>query len=1133
MAFYHYTSLSLADLSSLLSKRIWEEKKKSPLAAPIVIIPNLNMRKWLDLHLAKISGLSTHIEYQFLEKFFERYYIERSGRAYNPGESYFSSYANGQRKIISYLLAEENKKELFDLSSYLTNMARVFSYSTKLTSLFKDYELNRSAWIEVWAKEKSISVPRISKKQSLLPGNTFNAILQKKIYQEVILDGTSSIPFFLQQRSSKPSSVRETAIHLFCLSNLADTYLGLLESLSVQDGISVFFYQFHNGSDRMDAGQSDKIVRWSKPQIEIASRIRNIKTAKWESIPVEKTFPKGLKLLRDSLSGIGSSVSDSLNGNYATEDGSVRFWNAPSVYREMEAVANDILFKMKNDSSLSYLDFAILLTDVNSYRSSVEWVFDGGILLQVEGSEIPVRKKIPYSLTDIKSNESSYLYRGLADLWEICSGRGMRKENLLFLLRNPLLLSRFEIDEETLIRLEDLIETLGVRYEEEGRDKEAYQISDGLKRARLSTVLDSDSAWAKWKKALVVLESSQDPVLLTSVVESLFQVRSYVIRSFRSGNWEKEMFSQLRTLLESVFDLSDQFPGESFLFQNWLETISDWEGLQLTKDHDGIEILKLLTEQSFEKIPFRKGEYLTGGVTISLLQPMRPIPFKHVYILGLGESKFPGSVDRSSLNLRTGAPENWDLNRREIQESLLWESVHSAQESITFSYVGKNIQEDKTFEPCSSLFEIMDSLHISTALEIPLHPYSEEYIHEEEDLRLGKLSFDFSRVWVNGDSSSHSLLSRFQDPKELEKLKASEPPSSVDLKELSRFLSDPLDTYLKKRMKMYALSDEEVEEEGEFFDLPAYAESRILKEVHSSIFPDLVSDERWDWSEKKLISVIGEILEKEKAEAKFPGSVFFKVKEKELLRYSVLASEILSDWKERFQGGTFYRHLSLGDTGLSESVCKKLPSLSLDLTNGSRLEIVGEWENVIEKDGVLYWLSSKSWETEPTYDGYKHYKDYWEKMSFPFLSLIAVSSQEESSLEMFNLKSRPKQDEDEIKNNSYVLKYKKDKKQAYREYLTSLAELYLQEDPVFFPRYAFLQYYQNEMFEKVGKKRTFVREKYEDEAAWKRFLKDEADFISSRLSDTVRLYPGTESLILKTSIRYAEKFYQPFLDWKL
>ena len=59
-----------------------------------------------------------------------------------------------------------------------------------------------------------------------------------------------------------------------------------------------------------------------------------------------------------------------------------------------------------------------------------------------------------------------------------------------------------------------------------------------------------------------------------------------------------------------------------------------------------------ICSSQLELMPGSRGEYLIGGVTISALQPMRPLPFAIVYVLGLGENLFPGSNALSSFDLR-------------------------------------------------------------------------------------------------------------------------------------------------------------------------------------------------------------------------------------------------------------------------------------------------------------------------------------------------------------------------------------------------------------------------------------------------------------------------------------------------
>ncbi|MBM9499192.1 exodeoxyribonuclease V subunit gamma [Leptospira sp. 201903071] len=1132
----HITSLSLEDLAVELSKNILVERKNSPLRAPVIVIPSTNMKLWLNLNLSRIGGLTANLRFLFLEKAFEEFFLRRAGLDFDKFHRTFPSQETNQRKILTYLIENKDRKEIRFLQSYLRSIPRAFSLSSKLTSLIKDYELNRSSWISSWAKEKGIEIPSISHRPSPSPKEDEYYLFQKELYQNVFLSSkepATLVQFLLKEAQKNPKfSPKEfPSLHLFCLSNLSDTYLGILESLSKRDQLPIYLYQFHTG-EKKNHHEPFGPQRWSVPQVHLAGRMGNVEGSLSKHLETFSSFPPKLNSLRSLLDGKQKPAQES----EIVSDTSVRFWNAPSAYREMEAVANDILYKMSLNSKLTYWDFAILVTDMRIYRPAVEWVFDGGILLQSSQNgktidPLPVRKKIPYSLTDIKANDASLLYRGLISVWEICSSLTVEKKSLLSLFRNPLLQTRLRIDSQTILDLENLIDLSGMIYEEEGREADSFQISNGMRRIRLSSILSKETAWTKYKIPPIDLESDENSFYLSTFWETVVRIKKNVLSVYKDKHkeWTREYFRILRNSLEELFEFSEEHEQEGKLFFAWLESLYEWEGVRVENEKDGVALLKFVTEQTFDQIPYRKGAYLTGGVTISLLQPMRPIPFKHIFILGLGEGKFPGNNDRSQLNLRKDLKEEWDISRREIQESLLWETIHSAKESLTLSYVGKNLQEDKTFEPCSHFFEIMEFFGIRETIQIPLHSYSIKYKHTKEELGQGLVSFDFARTWVNGDRNDQNLLGRFQNPDDLKKNSITPSIGEIDLREISQFLSDPLDTYLKKKLGMYLDEEESVETEGEPFDLDAIAQANILKKMHAVMMPSLVSKDPWAWNEKTILSALIPILELEKRSARFPQSVFGKIQEADLLGYLRLTNELLAGWKPLFQGGTYYSYLSLGDTGLPEELCKKFPELNISLQSGKTLKIKGEWEHVVEKDGVLYWLFPKSLEDKPT-ENFYGYKDYWKVMSFPFLTGVAFSALGEN-FKIYSFKARPS--EDSKKKNFLPIQYIPEEFSQGKEYFRKIAELYLREEPVFFPRKAFLGYYVKNIQGNTGKKTTPDNAaKFDDETAWRNYLKEELDSVKENLSSLVKLYRQTPDLILSSEIRWAKDFYKPFLDWK-
>lgn len=355
----------------------------------MIVVPSVNMRFWLNLNLARISGLCANLKFLFLEKALEEYFYLRAGLEYDPFQKTFLSQDAIQRKILTFLIENSNSKETKFLGSFLESIPRAFSLSAKLTSLYKDYELNRSSWIQSWANEKGLDIPSISHRPTPFPKEDEYYLFQKKLYQKVLLNSNQPntlIQFFLKEVFKDPKCSPQGSLHLFCLSNLADTYLGILESISKKDELPIYLYQFHTGASTKTESLGPQ--RWSNPQIHISSRMAGVVSKNLEDTRV---YPEKLSALRNLLKG--DTISH--NVKIFSEDVSVRFWNAPSSYREMESVANDILYKMNQDSTLTYLDFAVLVTDMKVYRPAVEWVLDGGILLQTRADSDPVRKKFP------------------------------------------------------------------------------------------------------------------------------------------------------------------------------------------------------------------------------------------------------------------------------------------------------------------------------------------------------------------------------------------------------------------------------------------------------------------------------------------------------------------------------------------------------------------------------------------------------------------------------------------------------------------------------------------------------------------------------------------------------------------
>ncbi len=101
-----------------------------------------------------------------------------------------------------------------------------------------------------------------------------------------------------------------------------------------------------------------------------------------------------------------------------------------------------------------------------------------------------------------------------------------------------------------------------------------------------------------------------------------------------------------------------------------------------------------------------QGRYLTGGITISALQPMRPIPFSIVYILGMGEELFPGSNHLSFLDLRHHDRRLGDIRPAEQNRFLFLEALLAARRKLYVLFNNRDLQKDQELLPAVPLLQL-------------------------------------------------------------------------------------------------------------------------------------------------------------------------------------------------------------------------------------------------------------------------------------------------------------------------------------------------------------------------------------------------------------------------------------------
>lgn len=121
------------------------------------------------------------------------------------------------------------------------------------------------------------------------------------------------------------------------------------------------------------------------------------------------------------------------------------------------------------------------------------------------------------------------------------------------------------------------------------------------------------------------------------------------------------------------------------------------------------EIALGLATRALEEVPAVRGEPQAMGVVLASLLPMRAIPFRAVFVLGLGEGQFPEESAELGLDLRRSARRVGDVAPEERDRYAFLETLVSTRERLFLSYVARDEHTGDPHAPSSVVTELLEA----------------------------------------------------------------------------------------------------------------------------------------------------------------------------------------------------------------------------------------------------------------------------------------------------------------------------------------------------------------------------------------------------------------------------------------
>lgn len=753
-----YCGSRMEGLAEKLKDSLLRDRQgKDPFLFTKVVVPNGNVAKWLQIRMfAKVPELCAGIQFPFMEKELTELMLaglepeERADVELLPDHAY-------AKAIVSILLAGPGEQpehgKLAPFRKYIMDgecaesvavaeqkqAAMTWQLADKLADLMDSYEVYRPEIVEWWLNGGECPY-------DLRKGETVEAeaALARALWGEkgkFRQDGRrlSLRQLYNRVKDNAPAEKPKT-IYFFGQSTLSVLQAQIFVWLAKAHNVVVFYRnpcrEFWGDIEttKEERKARGNMLAGADPEEGYSCENELLKTLgiagretlrllvdleesegaaerigfEWESIDNE--VPGVGTVLGNLQESIRSRTSEVAK---CRQDASVQVVGTPGVRREVEMVYNSILGSVARPEGVagerpweacSFSDIAVIVPDMQTYRPAIEAVFDA-------------RGEVPYGLLDTSAGDDSNYLGGFLALIEL-GRKGLNRERLFNVLENPCVQRALGFAHEDVVLWRELTEKIGAfdGFEHDDENGAGYfDWSSALKRIRLAR-LANEVGDGEGGELPLVNDGGDAALKLSEVVELLHRdladtlwdgpgkPRALPLWARRDGGARADCWaSRLERLAKTYLAVEKDDKLENEVCQSVIGTLYS---LGEISGNQSFELAVSAVEHFVGGIPCRKGSFLTSGVTIGGFSSLSAVPFKQVYMMGMGAGGFPGRASDSTLDVRGTGWRLGDVSIPNRNRFMFLESMMSVRDRLVLSYPNKDIEKDAELFPSGIVLDV-------------------------------------------------------------------------------------------------------------------------------------------------------------------------------------------------------------------------------------------------------------------------------------------------------------------------------------------------------------------------------------------------------------------------------------------
>lgn len=386
---------------------------------------------------------------------------------------------------------------------------------------------------------------------------------------------------------------------------------------------------------------------------------------------------------------------------------SLHFHSCHGPLREVEVLRDQLLDLFERDPSLKPRDVVVMMPRVAPYAPYIHAVFaDTGRA---------GRPRIDYHIADRTLVEEAPLLEAFDILLELPESR-LALSAVLGLLEVPAVQRKFRLGRDGYETVRQWLVDSGVRWgldaahrqQEVGVGYRAFSWSFGLDRLMAGYAMRAGEGFDVLDvEPLDEVEGGRAAVLdgFLRFWQQLKRFRARLGEARTPGQWAK----LLDELLEAFFDAEAEDQAALVELRRGLQTLVNAEEAGWHDGEISLAVVRAAVQPVLRQSSGRRHPWSEGVKFCSLL-PMRGVPFRVVYLLGMNMEDYPRRIERPGFDLMRDDYRPGDRSARIDDRWLFLEALLSARQAFHVSYVGQDMHRNEPRQPSVVVSELQDCL---------------------------------------------------------------------------------------------------------------------------------------------------------------------------------------------------------------------------------------------------------------------------------------------------------------------------------------------------------------------------------------------------------------------------------------